>query len=278
MPSTPPVLCFYHANCTDGAASAAVIHRKYPQAELQPMNHGDPITAEVKGKKVFIVDFSFPAEILQKMKAEAAEVLWYDHHKTALPIRDAIGWGDVDLSESGASLTWKKEYPDQSLPTILAYVKDKDLWEWKLPKSRAVSMDLRNTPEVLDPRSSKWKDLVDGMDEAKLAQMVERGEYALRAQRATVEAGLKNGFELEFHGHRAFAVNWSLEASDIGEVIYKERGYAVAILFYYTGKIWNFSLRSATVDVSELAKKYGGGGHPGAAGFRQENIDWLVKG
>lgn len=272
-----PVVCFYHANCTDGAAAAAVVKRKYPEAQLFPMNHGEPITAEVKGKKVFIVDFSFPAEILQKLKAEAAKVLWYDHHKTALPTRDKIGWGVLDLEESGASLTWKQEYPGTPLPKIIAYVKDKDLWQWQLPDSRAVSMDLRNTVGVLDPESETWKRLIDHLDEDAFRKIIERGEYALQSQRLNILSGIKNGFELDFHGHRAFAVNWSLEASDIGEYIYREMAYPVAILFYYTGKVWSFSLRSPSVDVSELAQKYGGGGHPGASGFRQESIDWLLQ-
>lgn len=271
------ILCFYHANCTDGAAAAAVIERKYPGAECVPVIHGEAIQHSVPGKKVFIVDFSFPAEVLSKMKAEAAEVLWYDHHKTALPIRDQIGWGEIDLSESGASLTWKKEFPDQSLPRILAYVKDKDLYEWKLPDSRAVSMDLRNTSGLLDPKSPKWMELIDHLDDAKFRRIVERGEHALEAQRLRILNGAKNGFQLDFHGHRAFAVNWSLEASDMGEYIYAELGYEVAIIFYYSGKVWNFSLRSDRVDVSELAKLYGGGGHPGAAGFRQDNLDCLFK-
>lgn len=277
MTFSDSVLCFYHGNCTDGAAAAAVIKRKYPQAQFFPMNHGEPIPADVKGKKVFIVDFSFPAEILEKLKVEAAEVCWYDHHKTALAIRDKLGWGVLDLSESGASLTWKQEYPGVPLPTILAYVKDKDLWEWKLPDSRAVSMDLRNTPGVLDPQSDTWKKLIDHTDASALRQIVERGEYGLLNQRLSILSGVKNGFELDFHGHRAFAVNWSLEASDIGEYIYQEMGYEVAILFYYTGKVWSFSLRSPTVDVSELAQKYGGGGHPGASGFRRDSIDWLLQ-
>ncbi|MDL1871789.1 hypothetical protein FBR05_06255, partial [Deltaproteobacteria bacterium PRO3] len=136
---------------------------------------------------------------------------------------------------------------------------------------------LRNTVDILDPASETWRRLIDDLDEAAFRKIVERGEYALLSQRLNILSGVKNGFELDFHGHRAFAVNWSLEASDIGEYIYKEMGYAVAILFYYTGKVWSFSLRSPIVDVSELAQKYGGGGHPGASGFRQDSIDWLLK-
>ena len=32
--------------------------------------------------------------------------------------------------------------PDEELPAILAYVRDKDLWRWELPHSRAVAAAL----------------------------------------------------------------------------------------------------------------------------------------
>src|SRR5262249_44090032 len=109
------IFCFYHANCTDGAAAAAVIKRKHPGAQCFAMNHGDPIPIEVAKKRLFIVDFSFDPETLQRLKEKASEVRWYDHHKTAVPTRQQLGWGIVELSESGASLAWKQEFPDQPL-------------------------------------------------------------------------------------------------------------------------------------------------------------------
>jgi len=273
---TEKVLCFFHANCTDGAASAAVIKKKYPQAKCYPMNHGDPLRARVKGKKLFIVDFSFNPETLTRFKNEAKEVHWYDHHKTALPIRDKVGWGDIDLSESGASLSWKKEFPDQALPKILEYVRDKDLYEWKLPNSREISMYLRNVESITSPLNPIWKKLMEGVPDEEWQEMIKAGSLALHHQKMTLQEGLKNAFSIDFHGYQTLVVNWSLEASDMGEYIYKDLGYEVALIFYYTGQVWNFSLRSDKVDVSELALKYGGGGHPGASGFRQENIDWLL--
>jgi uncharacterized protein len=276
-PKESEIICFYHANCTDGAASAAVIKKKYPEAQCYPVTHGDPLPVAVDKKILYIVDFSFDVERLRQLKHQAKEVRWYDHHKTSLPTYEKLKWGVLNLQESGASLTWKQEYPQQPLPKILEYVRDKDLFEWKLPDSRAISMYLKNEAQILDPSSEFWKKILERWDEKEFRQMVEKGEIALQTQRAAILTGLKNGFEVNFHGHRALAVNWSLEASDIGEVIYKELDYPVAILFYYSGDHWTFSLRSNRVDVSELALKYGGGGHPGAAGFRQESIDWLLK-
>jgi oligoribonuclease NrnB/cAMP/cGMP phosphodiesterase (DHH superfamily) len=277
MTDKDKILCFFHANCTDGAAAAAVIRRKYPEAKCYPMNHGDPIRASVKNKKLFIVDFSFDAETLGRFQDSAKEVHWYDHHITAVPTLKKIGWGVIDLKECGATLTWKQEFPDVPLPRILEYVRDKDLYEWKLPQSREISMYLRGVDGITNPNNEVWKKLMDGLSQTEWEQMVREGDTALRYQKSTIQRGLKNAFPVDFHGHRALAVNWSLEASDMGEYIYKELGYEVAVIFYYTGKIWNFSLRSEAVDVSNLSLKYGGGGHPGAAGFRQDNIEWLVK-
>lgn len=271
------ILCFYHANCTDGAAAAAVIHRKYPHADLIAMNHGDPIEVSLKNKKIFVVDFSFPLDVFQKMKSEAKEIFWYDHHKTAIPTQQALGWGVMDLAESGASLTWKMEYPQKEIPQIISYVKDKDIWEWKLPHSREISAAIRDLDQIHDPKSHTWKDLIENLNEDKFKKLVETGEIVLRSQKMRMKEGAEKGFEVDFHGYKTLAVNWSFESSEMGEYIYKDLNYEVALIFYYTGEIWNFSLRSNQVDVSELAKKYGGGGHPGASGFRTDSIEWLLK-
>lgn len=271
------VLCFFHANCVDGAASAAVIRHKYPEAKCYPMNHGDPLKARVKNKKLFIVDFSFKADILRRFAQEAKSIHWYDHHITAIPIQKDVGWGDIDLNESGATLTWKKEFPDQPLPKILEYVRDKDLYQWKLPDSRELSMFLRGVEDVTNPLSEFWKKMLGGVGPEEWAEMIHQGSFGLGYQKTGLKQGLKSAFEIDFHGHRTLAVNWILEASDMGEMIYKELGYEVALMFYYTGSQWNFSLRSDKVDVSQLALKYGGGGHPGASGFRAPSIDWLLK-
>jgi len=271
------VLCFYHANCVDGAASAAVILHKYPKAQCVPVTHGDPVKVSVKGKILFIVDFSFNAETLEKFRHEAKEVRWYDHHITSVPIHEKLHWGIIDLKESGASLTWKQEFPRKPLPKILEFVRDKDLYTWKLKHSREVSMDLANQAGITNPKSPFWQKWLKAWNKKEWKQRIDRGAQALASQRQRILSGLRYGFEVNFHGHKTLAVNWSLEASDIGEVIYKELDYSVALLFYFNGENWTFSLRSNKVDVSQLALKHEGGGHPGAAGFRSQEIDWLMK-
>jgi nanoRNase/pAp phosphatase (c-di-AMP/oligoRNAs hydrolase) len=42
--------------------------------------------------------------------------------------------------------------------------------------------------------------------------------------------------------------------------------------FSFDGDEWIISLYSRNIDVSEIAKKYGGGGHKGAAGFHCKDL------
>lgn len=268
-------ICIYHAECTDGAASAAVVNRKFPDCQMVAMKHGDPIPVDVSGARVFIVDFSFSADVLNDIQAKAKELHWYDHHKTAVPTQQDLGFGTLDLNESGASLTWKMLFPHDPVPPIIAYVRDKDLWLWELPDSREISVSLGAMDEHMDPKNPIWPDLfAKSLDDLRL--MRDDGRRLLKQQRANIEKGCKRAFELTFHGHRALAVNWTNEASAFGEYIYKDLGYDIAIIFFYDGGHWKFSLRSNRIDVSAIAQTYGGGGHPGAAGFRSDDIGWLL--
>ena len=101
--------------------------------------------------------------------------------------------------------------------------------------------------------------------------------YALICSLGSATHMATKGFAVELEGIRFFAVNWTTDASGLGEYIYKELGHQAALIFSYTGTQWSFSLRSDTVDVSEVAVKFSGGGHRGAAGFRTDDIEWLFS-
>ena len=73
------------------------------------------------------------------------------------------------------------------------------------------------------------------------------------------------GFPALLNGKRCFVVNSpGMDSEVFGSKIDE---YDVCVSFYFTGKVTKFHLYSKTVDVSELAKCYKGGGHKGAAGF-----------
>ncbi len=269
-------ICIYHADCMDGAAAAAAVKHKYPEARLYPANHGEAPPPQVKDKRVFIVDFSYSAPLLEEIKKQAAEVNWYDHHKTAIPTKDKLGFGIIDLEESGATLTWKQLFPGTEVPKILQYVRDKDIWRWELPNSREISAAIREIKDILNPNNAVWGTLLKGPPESEWQMMIERGKNSRKLLSERLGKTASRGFAVELDGVKGFAVNWSGDSSELGEYIYQELGYPFALVFSYTGKEWSFSLRSKTIDVSEIALRRGGGGHPGAAGFRSPTIEWLM--
>lgn len=82
-------LVIYHANCADGFGAAYCAwcalgnSATYLPVQYKDSNHNGEILQQVAGKDVFILDFSFPKEVMKKIIELAASVVWLDHHKSA---------------------------------------------------------------------------------------------------------------------------------------------------------------------------------------------------
>lgn len=267
MPKSTRPLCLYHKNCLDGRGAAAVVARREPDAEFLPIQYGQKRPV-VTGRKVYIVDFGLPAEEMRAIYAEAAEVIWLDHHATHAETQRRLGWGVVDTSECGTSLTWKHLFPGETPPPVVAYIKDKDLWQWKLPDSRAIAAGL----ELAFP-----KDAFTGLLEVDLAKMAELGRPALAALAERVTEMARSGTVIAdafgIAGVRALAVPARSDLNDLGEHICLPPeqgglGYDIAVIYYQKlPKVWVHSLRSSRIDCAAIAAARGGGGHPSAACF-----------
>ena len=264
----PRPLCLFHKNCLDGAASAAVVARKVPDCEFLAFQYGSPLPV-VEGRIVYLVDLGLPIAMMRALKAQASAVHWIDHHSSQQSIRDQLGWGVLDPSECGASLVWRELFPGQPLPAVLGYVRDKDLWRWELPDSKAICAGLGAT--FVNEKFA-------GLLEADLAAMAAKGKpliemLAKRVEAAVAQAvALPRPFGLQCSALAVFA---NKDQSDIGDKVCTpvERGglgQALAVMLYRKpdGK-WVHSLRSADdgPDCGAIAAANGGGGHPRSACF-----------
>ncbi len=259
----PRPLCIYHKNCLDGSGAAAVVQRHAPDCEFLPMQytHAPPT---VEGRKVYLVDFGFPLAEMRALKAQASELIWADHHASQEPVWRQLGWGAFDLDECGTSLTWKTLFPGKPAPPVIAYIRDKDLWRWELPDSRAICAGL----------SERFgKSQYAGLLDVDLAEMAALGAPIIAAQRARIvtaaQAGVAISDAFGIRGLRALAVNAFQDQNELGEYICLPPesgglGYDVAVLYYRKGAgRWVHSLRSAgRGDCATIAAQRGGGGHP----------------
>jgi len=57
--------------------------------------------------------------------------------------------------------------------------------------------------------------------------------------------------------------------------VFIDKNYDIWIACVFDGSVWIVSLYSLEADVSVIAKKYGGGGHKKAAGFKCRDLPFI---
>jgi uncharacterized protein len=275
QPSPTGTLCVHH-NDADGRASAAVVRRAYNGAvSAIEMNYGDPLQWDriAPARRVVVVDFYLPLEEMQRL-AQGRELIWIDHHISAIRLlgEAARAWrGLQDRRDAACVLTWKYYFPDQPVPRALVLIGDRDVWRWAEADTGPFDAGLQQEDTNPD-NDALWLPLLAD-DAATLQRLIERGAILRAAQLKDVHQRVASyGYPVFFEGQRTLVIN-ARGNGDIGAAIQAMKyplGYCY-IDGMQNGRLMTFvTLFSGEVDVSLIAQKFGGGGHPGAAGFSFE--------
>jgi oligoribonuclease NrnB/cAMP/cGMP phosphodiesterase (DHH superfamily) len=260
------MLCLYHKNCTDGLGAALAVHEwlkeqgRLGDCEFQPVQYGDT-PPDVAEQDVIIVDFSFPRDILLEMEKKSSSLIVIDHHKTAQAELGDLDFAIFDMDKAGCILTWEYLFPDTPPPLLFEYLQDRDLWRWELPQSRELSAALRSHKPDFDV----WENF---LSPKAVKDLKGEGVAILRYQQSHVDMVLADKpATAEIGGHNVPCINTTTLISEIGNEL--ARGQPFAAMYFDLPDKRVFSLRSDEngVDVAEIAKQYGGGGHKHAAGF-----------
>jgi oligoribonuclease NrnB/cAMP/cGMP phosphodiesterase (DHH superfamily) len=265
------VLCFYH-NDADGRCSAAIVRRALgPSVELRGIDYGDPIPWDVieRTSKIVIVDFSLPLEDMRRVQ-KTSELVWIDHHKTALEALAELKniAGMRSLEEAACVLTWQTFFPKVPIPKAVLYVGDRDTWRFAYQETAAFGEALRQE-DTRPENDNLWKPLLDD-DPNLVKEMTQRGEILHRARLHRITQQINRyGFEATFEGYRTLVINIR-GSGEMGAEI-RKLGYQIGYCYLEAEQneewVTFVTLYSDRVDVSEIARKFGGGGHAGAAGF-----------
>jgi oligoribonuclease NrnB/cAMP/cGMP phosphodiesterase (DHH superfamily) len=292
-------MCIYHGNCADGFGAAWVVRKALgSDVEFVAGVYGQQ-PPDVTGKDVILVDFSYKREVLAEMGRAANQVLILDHHKTAMDdlacfdpfdagVRsdraDAmgnqkeLGWETAihvatercaprvaacfDMEHSGAMLAWQHFYTGQEPPQLLRHIEDRDLWLFKLDGTREIQANLFSYPYDFDV----WDQLMaaDVQTLRSDGAAIERKHHKDVAELVAVT---KRRLVIGGHDVPAASLPYTL-TSDAGALMAQGEPFAACYWDTPDGRV--FSLRSTDegLDVSEIAKQYGGGGHRNASGFR----------
>ncbi len=272
--NNPPldnVSIIYHGGCQDGFGAAFAAWKKYgAQALYTTAYHGLPYPKEaVTNKNVVMIDFSYKKEVLDEVASLAQSLTILDHHKSAAEAIQSIPSSLYDIDHSGAYLAWKYFHPATEIPRLIAYIEDDDLYRFVLPDSRAVREYVFSKPFDFEVWDAVMKELES---EEGYERIVQVGSlYREYAQALIVQ--LANAAELvSFDGYEVLAVAAPrLFDSEVGHLL-AERKPPFGMLFKFEIDRVRVSLRggNGAPDLSEIATRYGGGGHAGAAGFTIE--------
>jgi uncharacterized protein len=291
-----PDLCIYHGNCDDGFGAAWAIWRRWGnEVAYYPGVYGKALP-DATGKHVLFVDFSAKRAETEVMAKVAKSIVIIDHHKTAeaelAPFRISSDEADnfhpesiqglldgrwdrspvlawFDMSQSGAVMAWDFahviEHNDPP-PAFLALIQDRDLWTFHYgERTKRFSAALRTYPMTFE----MWDKLA-----ANAEALVEEGEGILRAHNANIKKFMEDAYMGKIDGHLVPIVNVPYHyASDMAHaMLTRFPGVPFTACWFRRGDgMIQYSLRSedSRLDVSEIAKKFGGGGHRNAAGFQR---------
>ena len=260
-------LVIYHGNCADGFSAAWCFWRKYgTDADyVAGVYQQDP--PDVTGRDVYLVDFSYKRSVVEQMLKAANSVCLIDHHKTA--IDDLAGLEGLrqytDLNRSGATLAWDYLFPDEDRPLLLGHVEDRDLWRFKLPGTREIQAFVFSHEYSFE----LWDKLMSA-DQVELLKMTAAGAAIERKHHkdvAELVAVCKRRMVIGAYDVPVASLPYTL-VSDAAHLMAQGEPFAACYWDTAEGRVFGLRATDEGVDVSEVAKQYGGGGHAKAAGFK----------
>ncbi|MGZ4905363.1 MAG: phosphoesterase [Halobacteriota archaeon] len=197
-------------------------------------------------------------EILAKLKTKGWRVEWRDHHvwdeQTVRHAQGVVDYLRVDPQFCACEIVFQDILPDDPIAHEIAAVgRDRDFWINKDPRSEMLATVVHDDPW----RKRVAEDLSTGIF---LDQDIEREyEKQTKTKDASIERAIQRSRAIN---HIAVTIG-NRYASDIAALLRKKYGTRIEIVLRTNGV---FSIRSTDPISNRIAERFGGGGHPHAAG------------
>ena len=292
------VVCFHHDDL-DGEASAAIV-RMHNGAECVAVGYKDPFPFEIvrNYEEVWIVDFSLLEDGWDELFTVISTlgVTWIDHHGSAIKRAENVP-GVMELPGvrkegvlAACELTWEFIYPGEAVPPAITCIALCDTHGHGYERS---AMDFKVGLEATaDTRpqiawEGTWENLLKGPHGIGTAiqQFVDVYVWAgadIRRKRIITDAARveKWAHPVSFWDGDNMLIGIAMNTDQYGSEQFASvtDKYDALIRYAHDGKQWEVTMYRAAggddYDLSVVAEGFGGGGHPGAAGFQCETLPW----
>lgn len=213
------ILIIYHRVDFDGIFSCCIARDYFSQDVCNDIytfgwNYNDELPEKSFINRfdiIFISDISLTPEFMLYLKSTNKDVIWIDHHITA--INDSIKYGYSDLPgirniyKSACEYCWDFLFPDMDCPIIIKYIGAYDIWnkddyDWYnvvLP----VQYGFRSTFGVSEKNIwNEWRSIVsDDGDGEFLEDIMHDGKVIYDFKQRSWKSAIKNyGFPVKVAG------------------------------------------------------------------------------
>ena len=291
-----------HRNCFDGVTAAwAFSMFNGNDFDWFQLNFGDDVKdlPDARGRVVYMADITLPRDTLVKhIILPSKRTVILDHHKTAEAdlhelaryIRETHNVNRVadeiifDMSRSGAGITW--DYFEQKRGQrrgfhsprnlgirdnwLVNAVEDRDIWRFQHEGTKEIIAYLATLPMTLEA----W----DEVFKLGKEKTVSRGEAIVSYIEMFGSRACKTARFETVAGHKVPTLNIQyMNCSDHLHALHEKHPDVPFVVGYFrrSDGLWQIALRSVgDFDVSEIAKKMGGGGHKNASGAQIETLPW----
>jgi len=286
----------FHKGCFDGFTSFIILTKTgkiTDDAVIYPdVPSTKSVPPQIENKNVIIMDVAYNYDVLKSICLDAKSVTFIDHHITihndVKKLVDELKHSNVKIiyneKECGASLTWKYFNANKSIPLLVRYIKDNDTGAWKLKYTHSfiAALDTKFNMSLTNRNIHKWHKLFNS---DTIKNMIKRGkiykEYMdnlleINSKKYSMEAFPSEKIYEQYSdyftkpGQYRVAVicgsgcpSSSLLGLKIMETV--DCDFALMWSLHMDRKEYVMALRSKKVDVGNIAKMFGGGGHTLAA-------------
>lgn len=296
----------YHKADYDGLFSGDTcrffLEQRGHEVTMFPYDYGepDPIPKDQRWlfDKIYIVDVSLDEHLLEPSK----DVVWIDHHGTAIAnypssvkglridgvaaCRLCWQWFLLELENGKSYVAGPDFYTRQvSEPEIVRLAGEYDVWDKRDPRAELLQYGMKAMEFSLYQRLDYWRDHDPKAIDFGLEQLLSAGESARRYADAVNKDVLdKYGQKIRVFGMTFLAMNWPARSSLAFEANITDDVQAL-MSYFWTGNKFRVSLyghskADPNLDLSRIAKVFGGGGHKQACGFQcdMETMGSILKG
>lgn len=256
------VIFVHGPKCNDGIMCAVVAKMAQPDIQVVVVSDRQNLPDEIlwKNKDVLIADFSYSRELLQKMNNGAKTLLVLDHHYSAEKDLGDLSYCTFCMDKSGCQMVWDHFFPNVNQPLLVKIIGESDRGKNTLPETTPVL----DYSYCLPYEINAWRLFMDEL-ETDPSRIIEAGKLISPWKNNVIKNMVNSAFQTKLAGQIVWCLNASVFKNEAANILMTKSKFA--IVFNGNEGKWYWSLRSNKIDLTEIAEKFGGGGHQGAAAF-----------